>query len=96
MRMAMMLTMDTSDLSLMNFLSPELMNSLISTNSFLRYCEAGKRSKGLDPVQQMLYCDTHILLPDIFLEKVDKSTMAFSIEARVPFLDNNLTTYVMG
>ena len=66
MRIVMMLTMDTSDLSLMNFLSPELMNSLISTNSFLSYCEAGKRFKGLDPVQQMLYFVNHILTARYF------------------------------
>ena len=35
----------------------------------------------LDPVQQMLLCDTTILLSDVFLEKVDRPTMAFSIES---------------
>ena len=44
----------------------------------------------------MLYTDCKVQLPNTFLEKVDKSTMANSIEVRIPFLDNNLTDYVMG
>ena len=35
-----------------------------------------------DVVNQMLMVDTMIILPDIFLEKVDRSTMAASIEVR--------------
>ena len=36
-----------------------------------------------------------IILPDIFLEKVDRSTMAASVETRVPFLDNDLVDFCM-
>ena len=51
---------------------------------------------GLDRVQMMLYADTEILLPHRYLEKVDKATMLESIEARVPFLDNDLTNFALG
>jgi asparagine synthase (glutamine-hydrolysing) len=51
---------------------------------------------GLDPVQKMMFVDTQVLLPDIFLEKVDKPTMAWSVEARVPFLDARLAERVMA
>ena len=37
--------------------------------------------------------DAQIILPDIFLEKVDRSTMASGLEVRVPFLDNDLVDY---
>ena len=37
-----------------------------------------------------------IILPDIFLEKVDKATMAQGIEVRVPLLDADLSHYVMS
>ena len=49
-----------------------------------------------DPRQLMLWTDMHILLPDLFLEKVDRATMANGVEVRVPFLDHELTDYVMG
>jgi asparagine synthase (glutamine-hydrolysing) len=41
-----------------------------------------------------LLTDLQVLLPDIFLEKVDRSTMAHSIEVRVPFLDFDLVDHV--
>ncbi len=53
-------------------------------------------SRHLDTVQRMLYTDASILLPDTFLEKVDKSTMAHGIEIRVPLLDGDLTRYAMS
>jgi asparagine synthase (glutamine-hydrolysing) len=95
-RMALLLTMDTTQTSFFNLLTVDWQAQLRPTDPFSRYREIERRTRGLDPVQQMLYCDTSILLPDVFLEKVDKSTMAFSIESRVPLLDNDLTEYAMG
>lgn len=47
----------------------------------------------LDPVTRALYCDFKTWLPDTYLEKVDKATMAFGLEARVPFLDRRLVEF---
>ena len=44
----------------------------------------------------MFYTDSQIILKDTFFEKVDKSTMANSIEIRIPFLDNELTQFVLS
>ena len=44
----------------------------------------------------MLVTDCRIEMPQTFLEKVDKSTMSASVEARVPFLDTVLTDYVLS
>ncbi len=44
----------------------------------------------LDPVSRMLYLDTRTDLPDDLLMVNDKTSMANSIEARVPFLDHRL------
>lgn len=38
--------------------------------------------------------DLSIVLPDIYLEKVDRSTMAHGLEVRVPFLDHELVDFV--
>jgi len=60
------------------------------------YIDFANRHSGLDAVQQLLYTDTSILLPYKYLEKVDKATMRFSIESRVPFLDNDLADFVLA
>ncbi len=78
------------------FLSASAREAVEATDPFARYREACGRLSHLDPVQRMLHVDSMILLPDTFLEKVDKSTMAHSIEVRVPMLDANLTDYVMA
>jgi asparagine synthase (glutamine-hydrolysing) len=50
--------------------------------------------QGLDPVSQMLYIDTRASLPDDLLMVNDKTSMANSIEARVPFLDRRIVEFV--
>lgn len=44
----------------------------------------------LEPIDQLQYADTSYWLSDDLLIKMDKITMAHSLEARVPFLDNDL------
>lgn len=61
---------------------------------FARYREVISSLPPYDDLQAMLITDLQILLPDIFLEKVDRATMATSIEVRVPFLDFDLVDYV--
>ena len=96
MRMALMLTQDTLADSPVSILAPRLQQDVAATDPFAEYRELARRFKAEPPLQRMLYTDTSIVLPDTFLEKVDKSTMAFGIEVRVPFLDNALTDYVLG
>ena len=50
--------------------------------------------KGLDPLTQMLYIDTRANLPDDLLMVGDKTSMACSLEARVPFLDVRLIEFI--
>lgn len=47
----------------------------------------------LDPLSQMLYIDTRANLPDDLLMVGDKTSMANSIEARVPYLDYRLVEF---
>jgi len=60
------------------------------------YTEAANEFTHLDRVQQLLYTDMAILLPCRYLEKVDKATMLCSVEARVPFLDNDLAEFALS
>jgi asparagine synthase (glutamine-hydrolysing) len=49
---------------------------------------------GRDLLEQALYLDTHLFLPDRILICNDKATMAASLELRVPFLDLELMRFV--
>lgn len=48
----------------------------------------------LDPLTQMLYIDTRANLPDDLLMVADKTSMANSLEVRVPFLDYRLVEFI--
>jgi asparagine synthase (glutamine-hydrolysing) len=45
---------------------------------------------------RMSYLELKLRLPELLLMRVDKMTMATSVEARVPFLDHHLVEYAMG
>jgi asparagine synthase (glutamine-hydrolysing) len=47
-----------------------------------------------DALEQALYLDTHLFLPDGLLVYGDKMSMAHGLEQRVPFLDVELMRYV--
>ena len=96
MQTALFLTVETLDEPPTRLLTAEARRCSETYNPFQRYQDVCCRLNHLDPVQRMLYTDCLIHLPDCFLEKVDKPTMAHGIEVRVPFLDANLARYAMG
>lgn len=49
-----------------------------------------------DFLSRMTYLELKLRLPELLLMRVDKITMATSVEARVPFLDHHLVEYALG
>jgi asparagine synthase (glutamine-hydrolysing) len=50
----------------------------------------------LDEVKRCQYIDTHSFIPDHCLFRADISSMAHSLEVRVPFLDHEIFEFVFG
>lgn len=94
--MALLLTVEDKNNNPIQIFSQEIQDRISSIDPFKSYRECNNRFINEDMTQRMLFTDTQLILPSTFLEKVDRATMAASIEVRVPFLDNTLTEYVMS
>lgn len=51
---------------------------------------------GISTVEKVMFWDLKLYLPDDLLVKTDRSTMAVSLEGRVPFLNKNLAEYLFS
>lgn len=75
--------------------SDELKTELEKTDPLDIFMPYLKEVSGNDIVTQRLYLDMKTSLPDEMLMKVDRMSMAASLEARTPFLDYRLVEFVM-
>ena len=73
--------------------SPGFSARVAMQDPLARFRELQRGFGGCDIANQMAFLDLTVELPDVFLEKVDRSTMAASLEVRVPFLDHDLVDY---
>ena len=74
-------------------LSGELKRELDDTSADRVFRQHLARTDATDPLSRMLYVDTKLWLPDDLLARGDKTSMAVSLEARVPFLDHKLVEF---
>jgi asparagine synthase (glutamine-hydrolysing) len=51
---------------------------------------------GSNTLQQLQYLDLHTFMPELILAKVDRASMAHSLEVRVPFLHHHLVEFLFG
>lgn len=74
----------------------EMANLIREKKSFTIYEEYFDKVKEEDTVNQLLYVDFKTFLLSNGLVRVDRMTMANSIEARLPFLENRLVDFMAG
>jgi asparagine synthase (glutamine-hydrolysing) len=89
-----LLTAEDGSMDLSGLIGPDLRGSVAAQDPFRRYRECQRLVSQHFPTQQLSLIDLMVVLPDIYLEKVDRATMAASVEVRVPFLDAELVEYV--
>jgi asparagine synthase (glutamine-hydrolysing) len=89
-----------SDSQKQRFLSPRLGKKFADFSSWeaLRPIYERFKDKAWDksPLNWMTYLDLNLRLPELLLMRVDKMSMAVSLEARVPFLDHKFVELAMS
>lgn len=75
----------------------EQMNGRSSLTIVQQYLAQIERERpDSDFLARMTYLELKLRLPELLLMRVDKITMATSVEARVPFLDHHLVEYALS
>jgi asparagine synthase (glutamine-hydrolysing) len=69
-------------------------STLKTVQQYLDHIDGERPDSGM--LSRMTYLELKLRLPELLLMRVDKITMATSVEARVPFLDHHLVEYAMG
>jgi asparagine synthase (glutamine-hydrolysing) len=73
--------------------SSDFAASVSGSDPFSSFRTAYARCRSLDPVDRGLYTDVHTYMVDDILTKVDRMSMAVSLEAREPLLDHRLLEF---
>lgn len=55
----------------------------------------GPEFRGLDPLQQFMLADLTVHMPSSLLHRLDRASMAHSLEARVPFLSHDFVDWCL-
>lgn len=72
-------------------------NGLSSLDAVSPYLERIEQERPTaDFLSRLTYLELKLRLPELLLMRVDKITMATSVEARVPFLDHHLVEYALA
>lgn len=83
-----------TDIEKQQLCRPEFQAELNGTLPHAAFASYQSGVSELDFLTQAMYIDSKLQLADQLLMKVDKASMAFSLEARCPLLDHQLIDYV--
>lgn len=75
-------------------LSDDLLDSLRGHDPAQAYAQAFERVRGANFLDQSLYADVKVWMQDDILVKVDRMSMAASLELRSPFLDHRVVEHL--
>lgn len=96
-RMALLLTMETLiDPPTAMLVDDARANLDRQADPFAAFRRNAGRFSAYGAVQQMLLTDLQLQLPSQFLPKVDRATMAYGLESRVPLLDDTLARFAVN
>ena len=79
-----------------DLLSPDIRNELHRHNAFEDVTRLAYRSGLSGGLERIFYLCTKLYLQECVLTKVDRASMAHSLEVRVPFLDPDLVTHAFS
>jgi asparagine synthase (glutamine-hydrolysing) len=92
--MALLLTLEGWDPAVLDGFGPTVRPVMETSNPLAHHFGVAAKFETIDIRRRMSMVDISVVLPDIYLQKVDRATMAHGVEARVPFLDNVLVDFM--